>query len=163
MKLFQLIPFFVLIGFALICIRRLNRLKMRKSKIQDKGSNDFSINSLTYLSAKEGTFDMAYFINEETGKFTFPNYNKDNKNYLVRIKDITKYKEYYFEGRSKFEKDRFSFDEFERIFCYPEFEIDCFEDCVLDSNHKWIYAGYKNPKDNLPETGWIMKKYLIIP
>jgi len=34
-----------------------------------------------------------------------------------------------------------------------------FEFVVLNVKHKWIYVSYLNPKDNLPETGWIMKKY----
>jgi len=34
---------------------------------------------------------------------------------------------------------------------------------VLQVHHKWIYASYFSPKDNLPQTGWIMKKYLDKP
>jgi hypothetical protein len=34
-----------------------------------------------------------------------------------------------------------------------------FEFVVLNVKHKWIYVSYLNPNDNLPETGWIMKKY----
>lgn len=34
-----------------------------------------------------------------------------------------------------------------------------FEFVVLNVNHKWIYVSYLNPNDNLPETGWVMKKY----
>ncbi|SOU87113.1 hypothetical protein [Tenacibaculum dicentrarchi] len=34
-----------------------------------------------------------------------------------------------------------------------------FEFVVLNINHKWVYISYLNPNDNLPETGWIMKKY----
>jgi hypothetical protein len=39
-----------------------------------------------------------------------------------------------------------------------EFEIG-FEFVVLNRKHKWIYVSYLNPKDGLPETGWVMKKY----
>lgn len=31
---------------------------------------------------------------------------------------------------------------------------------VLQINHKWVFVSYINPKDNLMETGWVMKKYL---
>lgn len=31
---------------------------------------------------------------------------------------------------------------------------------VLQINHKWAFISYINPKDNLMETGWVMKKYL---
>ena len=31
---------------------------------------------------------------------------------------------------------------------------------VLQVSHKWVYISYTNPKDNLLETGWILKKYL---
>jgi hypothetical protein len=35
-----------------------------------------------------------------------------------------------------------------------------FDVIVLQINHKWVFVSYINPKDNLMETGWIMKKYL---
>ena len=34
-----------------------------------------------------------------------------------------------------------------------------FEIIILQVHHKWIYASYFSPKDNLPQTGWKMKKY----
>jgi len=38
-----------------------------------------------------------------------------------------------------------------------------FEVTVLQVNHKWVYVTYFSPIDNLPQTGWIMKKYLDKP
>ena len=38
-----------------------------------------------------------------------------------------------------------------------------FDVIVLQVNHNWIYASFVNPKDNLPQTGWILKKYLNLP
>ncbi len=38
-----------------------------------------------------------------------------------------------------------------------------FEVIVIQIHHKWIYVSYFDPKDNLPQTGWIMKKYLDKP
>jgi len=38
-----------------------------------------------------------------------------------------------------------------------------FEVIILQINHKWVYVSYLNPKDNLPETGWILKKYVDKP
>lgn len=35
-----------------------------------------------------------------------------------------------------------------------------FDVIVLQVNHKWAFISYFNPKDNLMETGWVMKKYL---
>lgn len=35
-----------------------------------------------------------------------------------------------------------------------------FDVIVLRINHKWAFISYINPKDNLMETGWVMKKYL---
>lgn len=35
-----------------------------------------------------------------------------------------------------------------------------FDVIILQINHKWAFVSYINPKDNLMETGWIMKKYL---
>lgn len=38
-----------------------------------------------------------------------------------------------------------------------------FEVTVLQVNHKWVYVSYFSSKDSLPQTGWIMKKYLDKP
>lgn len=38
-----------------------------------------------------------------------------------------------------------------------------FEIVVLQVNHKWVYVSYFSPKDYLPQTGWVMKKYLDKP
>lgn len=38
-----------------------------------------------------------------------------------------------------------------------------FELVVLQVNHKWVLVSYFDPKDNLPQTGWILKKYLDKP
>jgi hypothetical protein len=35
-----------------------------------------------------------------------------------------------------------------------------FELVVLQVHHKWVLISYFDPKDNLPDSGWIMKKYL---
>lgn len=34
---------------------------------------------------------------------------------------------------------------------------------VIQIHHKWVYVSYFDPKDNLPQTGWVMKKYLDKP
>jgi hypothetical protein len=38
-----------------------------------------------------------------------------------------------------------------------------FDVVVLQSNHKWILISYSNPNDNMPETGWALKKYFNQP
>jgi len=38
-----------------------------------------------------------------------------------------------------------------------------FELVVLQVNHKWVLVSFFDPKDNLPQTGWILKKYLNKP
>lgn len=38
-----------------------------------------------------------------------------------------------------------------------------FEIIVIQIYHKWVYVSYFDPKDNLPQSGWIMKKYLDKP
>jgi len=38
-----------------------------------------------------------------------------------------------------------------------------FELVVLQVNHKWVLVSFFDPKDNLPQTGWVMKKYLDKP
>lgn len=37
---------------------------------------------------------------------------------------------------------------------------DCFEVEVLQVYHKWVFVSYYNDEDYLPQTGWILKKYL---
>jgi len=37
--------------------------------------------------------------------------------------------------------------------------IDC-EITVLQQKHKWMYVSFFNPSDDLPQTGWMQKKYL---
>ena len=39
-----------------------------------------------------------------------------------------------------------------------DFEVVC-----LQTNHKWVYVSYVGLTDNLPKTGWILKKYLDRP
>lgn len=38
-----------------------------------------------------------------------------------------------------------------------------FEVIVIQVHHKWVYVSYFDLEDNLPQTGWIMKKYLDKP
>ncbi len=38
-----------------------------------------------------------------------------------------------------------------------------FEIIVIQIYHKWVYVSYLDPNDNLPQTGWILKKYLDKP
>ena len=35
-----------------------------------------------------------------------------------------------------------------------------FELVVLQVHHQWVFVSYFDPKDNLPQSGWVMKKYL---
>lgn len=35
-----------------------------------------------------------------------------------------------------------------------------FDVVVIQNNHEWSYVSYFDPKDNLPQSGWILKKYL---
>lgn len=49
-----------------------------------------------------------------------------------------------------------------KSFVIEKLPVD-FEVTVLNVNHKWIYVSYFSPNDNLPQTGWIMKKYLDQP
>lgn len=38
-----------------------------------------------------------------------------------------------------------------------------FDVIIIQIHHKWVYISFFDPKDNLPQTGWIMKKHLSIP
>lgn len=37
-----------------------------------------------------------------------------------------------------------------------------FEVVVLQVNHRWVYVSYLNPELDLPQTGWILKKYVSV-
>jgi len=100
-----------------------------------KNSGQLSTPKFQYLSAKDGTFDKTYFIDPDTNKFKFPKYNKDNNKFLVQIKDITNYREIYFDGYNKMERENFSFEDFEKIFAQPELEIESFEDFLEKQNN----------------------------
>lgn len=38
-----------------------------------------------------------------------------------------------------------------------------YEVIVIQIQHKWVYVSFFDPKDNRPQTGWILKKYLEKP
>lgn len=40
---------------------------------------------------------------------------------------------------------------------------EAFEVIVIQVHHKWVYVSYFDPIDDLPQTGWILKKYLNKP
>lgn len=72
----------------------------------------------------------------------------------------------YFESKLKEQKEYRITNRKCKVFVKPKSKSNVianfeegFEFVVLNVKHKWIYVSYLNPKDNLPETGWIMKKY----
>lgn len=83
--------------------------------------------SVKYIRAAEGTYDKSYFINPETGKFRFPNYNADGQ-FIVKIKDETNYRDLYWDGRSQKEKQSFSIKDFEYFYMPPDLYIESFWD-----------------------------------
>ncbi len=38
-----------------------------------------------------------------------------------------------------------------------------FEIIIIRVQHQWAYVSYFDPIDNLPQTGWVLKKYLVKP
>lgn len=118
----------------------MNFLKKLISFYTKRTSRNVTLPNYTseYLSAKDGSFNKNDFNIEGTNKFRFPKYNQDNSKYLVKVKDNTNYKEYYFDGYSKEEKDNFTFDDFEKIFLPPELEIETFEDFIERLNSSYF-------------------------
>lgn len=78
-----------------------------------------------YLKAIDGTFDESYFKDHVTGRFCLPNYNKDWKG-LVKVKDITQYKDSDFAWARREEKRRYTIDDFEKKFPFVVFEVQEF-------------------------------------
>lgn len=80
-----------------------------------------------YTKAMDGSYDASYFTDEATGLFRFPNYNAGPKG-LVKIKDVTRYREDYFAFMSREEQKAYTIDEFEYHFSGPVLEVQGFEE-----------------------------------
>lgn len=78
-----------------------------------------------YTKAVEDSYDASYFTDEDTGLFRFPNYNKSPKG-LVKIKDVTRYKEDYFTFLDSGQKKAYTIDQFEYHFSAPVLEVQDF-------------------------------------
>ena len=81
----------------------------------------------SYKKAVEGSYDKSYFVDEATGLFCFPRYNKDWQ-CLVSIRDLTPYKNQYFSYLGPEQRKAFSIDDFETKFQYPCWEVQDFPD-----------------------------------
>lgn len=79
------------------------------------------------IHAKPGTFDESEFIHPETGRFQFPKYKHD-KSYLVKIKDMTSYREDMWFDMTAAEKREFTLRDFEFSYCGCDIEVEDFED-----------------------------------
>lgn len=70
--------------------------------------------SVRGMVPKPGSFVDSLFVDPNTGKFNFPNY-RDNKEYLVEIRDETDYREQFWnhldrEDKRQYNLDRFNWD-----------------------------------------------------
>lgn len=88
--------------------------------LTEKFSTSTVSKDLTFLRAKEGTYDKSYFIDPQTNRFRFPNYNIDNKRFIVKITDETEYKTLYWEDYlTPKEKQEYTIKRFEFSFIDP--------------------------------------------
>ena len=67
--------------------------------------------SVRGMVPKPGSFDDSLFVDPSTGKFKFPNY-RDNKKYLVEIRDETDYREQFWNHLDREEKRQYNLDRF---------------------------------------------------
>lgn len=67
--------------------------------------------SIKGMVPKPGSFDDSLFVDPNTGKFKFPNY-RDNKKYLVEIRDETDYREQFWNHLDREEKRQYNLDRF---------------------------------------------------
>ena len=81
----------------------------------------------SYKKAVEGSYDKSYFVDETTGLFRFPRYNKDWQ-CLVSIRDLTPYKNQYFSYLGPEQRKAFTIDDFESKFQYPCWDVQDFPD-----------------------------------
>lgn len=91
--------------------------------LTEKLSTSTVSKDLTFSRAKEGTYDKSYFIDPQTNRFRFPNYNIDNKRFIVKITDETEYKTLYWEDFTPKEKQEYTIKHFEFSFIDPDIYI----------------------------------------
>lgn len=102
--------------------RNLNRARERLSyRIQTSNTT----RNTTINRALPGTFDESVFLNPNTNKFKFPKY-KSNKNSLIKIQDITDYKNDIWDILEPEEKRTFDIEDFESHYLGAEIEVDNF-------------------------------------
>lgn len=70
--------------------------------------------SVRGMVPKPGSFDTSLFVHPNTGQFKFPNY-RDNKKYLVEIRDKTDYRDQFWnhldrQEKSEYDLNRFNWD-----------------------------------------------------
>jgi hypothetical protein len=81
----------------------------------------------SYKKAVAGSYDKSYFVDETTGLFCFPRYNKDLQ-CLVSIRDLTPYKNQYFAYLGPKQRKAFTIDDFEAKFIYSAWDVQDFSD-----------------------------------
>jgi hypothetical protein len=67
--------------------------------------------SVRGMVPKPRSFDDSLFVDPNTGKFKFPNY-RDNKKYLVEIRDETDYRDQFWNHLDREEKRQYNLDRF---------------------------------------------------
>jgi hypothetical protein len=95
------------------------------NKPEEEEDDDDDYNS--FKKAVEGSYDKSYFVDETTGLFRFPRYNKDWQ-CLVSIRDLTPYKNQYFSYLGPEQRKAFTIDDFEAQFHDPSWDVQDFPD-----------------------------------
>jgi len=86
------------------------------------------------LHAKEGTFDESQFFSPKTGKFKFPKY-RSPRGALVKIVDVTDYREDIWIDLEPEDKRNFSIEDFEHFCGDAEIEVEQFNETILKPSH----------------------------
>jgi hypothetical protein len=133
--------------------------------------DDDDDDSSSYKKAVEGSYDKSYFVDETTGLFRFPKYNKDWQG-LVSVRDLTPYKNQYFSYLGPEQRKAFTINDFESEFNFPCWEIQdfsdflenlpdaCFNKGITRKEVLSLFADFEDflhdgvPADDCLETGW---------
>lgn len=96
----------------------------KPNREEDDDKEDYQLYR-SYKKAVEGSYDKNYFVDETTGLFCFPRYNKDLQ-CLVSIRDLTPYKNQYFAYLGPKQRKAFTIDDFETKFIYSAWDVQDF-------------------------------------
>lgn len=134
--------------------KALQRIELKADKIETKSAREALWSILTLLS-------FIFALSGEVRNWL------PKKEYATKkeIEVIIKEQFLFYENKLREEKQLRTVNRETKVMLKPKSSTidrlpqEC-EVVVIKTHHKWVYISYLDLKNNLPKTGWIMKKYL---